>query len=73
MNEIKRGFCSLTDKVLWQDNDGEYYVTSYANSQWAHETMMFRADEDGEITSFSELACIRGGRHHEECVKQFKS
>lgn len=45
-----------------------YIVTSYICNRMAHETMAFESDENGVITDYSELGCIRDKQDHETLV-----
>jgi len=34
---------------------GEYFLYSYIDNKYANETMVFRAEENGEVTNWSEI------------------
>ena len=65
-------------KVLENENDnkkalfeheGSYYLYSYVNNEFAHETMVFPADENGDWES-NELAYGDGYMSSDEILKQ---
>ena len=54
----------LYETLLENDRAPEYVIAS--TSEMMEETMVFPADEHGEITSFSDLACIARRYGHED-------
>lgn len=56
---------------LWKIGE-KYFVTSYVCGV-AHETMMFASDENGKVTKWSDLGCVRGQEAHEELVNEYAS
>ncbi len=38
----------------------DYFIYSYVNNEMAHETMLFRANANGEIVDYAELYVHRG-------------
>lgn len=56
-------------QLLWVDEDGNHLVTSSTSEKGEtrlNETMLFRADESGDIFVAGELAVLNGiGRHGE--------
>ena len=46
-------------KALFE-HDGEYFVYSYVNSQYAHETMVFRSNKAGDIENWAEVSVHPG-------------
>lgn len=52
------------DHFLWKRGDDFYFVTSYANDEFSHETMAFKCDCNGNVTSFLEIGVIHGHRAH---------
>ena len=54
----------LYETLLENDRAPEYVIAS--TSEMMEETMVFPADEHGDITSFSDLACIAKRYGHED-------
>ena len=48
----------------------EYVVVSAVCNSLVHETMIFAANEDGEVTDWSDLACVRDSTDHARCLKE---
>lgn len=46
----------------------EFVIASAVNNEFAHETMIFEANKDGECVSFFALACIRENLSHSDCL-----
>ena len=55
------------NQALYKTDDKDYpfIVVSGIKNQYAHEVMAFPADADGEITNWSEIACVRYTTYHE--------
>jgi hypothetical protein len=48
----------------------EYVVSSAVNHEYAHETLLFRSDEEGNIDDWIEVAGRRGTTNHEEVLRE---
>ena len=54
-------------QLLWVDEDGNHLVTSSTSEKGetrANETMLFHADEHGDIWQAEEIAVLRGIGNH---------
>ena len=56
MNFVKTISNEENRKQALFEHDGDYYFYSYVNNEYAHETMVFHADADGNITNYMDLA-----------------
>ena len=59
---------SKANQALYKTDDKKhpFIVVSGIKSEHAHEVMAFPADAEGEVTSWSEIACVRYTTSHEE-------
>lgn len=48
---------------------GEHYAISAISNEVGTETMAFAADKDGNVTSWTDLAVVRG-QDHEACIAE---
>lgn len=66
LNPMTGGECCVFEK------DGNWY---YADKSYVPycgmETMIFECNEQGEVTSWTELYCDRSGLSLEECIEEF--
>lgn len=57
---------------LWMLNNGQHVVTSYVREALVHETMAFKADKNGEVTDWGDLACRRNAEAHNELIAELE-
>ena len=56
--------------IFFLPENGKFYLYSYVNNEFAHETMVFECDEDGEVKSHMDLAVARGYEHSSEMMNR---
>lgn len=59
----------------WVDEDEEpvfyeYVISSNVNCEFAHESMLFPAREDGTKISSADLYCVRGSNDPDDCLTE---
>ena len=46
--------------IFFLPENGKYYLYSFVNNEYAHETMVFECDSDGEVENHMDLAVGSG-------------
>jgi len=69
--EIKRNEFTGGDYCIFVHNGKHYYADCSFVPYIGLETMIFSADENGNVTSWTELYCDRSGQSLEECIEEF--
>ena len=49
--------------------NGNYFLYSYVNNGYAHETMVFSSNETGDVVNYSELAVVKGHMSTKDMMK----
>lgn len=72
--ELKKEMNPLTGGICCTFKKGENFF--YADYSWVNypgcfETMIFPADKEGKVTSWTEVYCDRSGKSLDRCVEEF--
>ena len=70
---IKKGLSGYTGDAWLVKKDDEYFVVSGTHAMFSGwEVLVFRANEDGEVTSWGGV-CGGGGISHEQAIEQLEN
>ena len=59
------------EQFLWKTEDNKFLITSKVKNEYVHETYIFSAGANGEITDWSELnGSSRGEVSHQEVLER---
>ena len=54
--------------IFFLPENKKFYLYSYINNDYGHETMVFACDEDGEVDNHNDLAFARGYEHSSDMM-----